>query len=87
MTLDLPTLAASQSSFLSSLSATSGSSSLAVVMLGEPGDTRWDCYAYADERALAGDDELAIVLARTLIDMKLVRLLAVVTCAQPARLV
>ena len=34
MTLDLPTFAASQSSFLSSLSATSGSSSLAVVMLG-----------------------------------------------------
>ena len=35
MTLDLPTFAASQSSFISSLSATSGSSSLAVVMLGE----------------------------------------------------
>ena len=34
-TLDLPTFAASQSSFPSSLSATSGSSSLAVVMLGE----------------------------------------------------
>ena len=34
MTLDLPTFATSQSSFLSSLSATSGSSSLAVVAPG-----------------------------------------------------